>query len=57
MTTVSAPSGMGAPVMILVACPRLRRFVGTAPAGTSSTTLRVVGRSDDAEATSAPITA
>ena len=42
-TTVSAPLGMGAPVMIRIASPLPTVFVGNFPAGTSSMTLSTVG--------------
>ena len=44
-TTVSAPAGIGAPVMILMACPRPTARLGTLPAATSSRTSRRAGSS------------
>src|SRR5437667_176087 len=38
--TVSAPCGIGAPVMIRTACPEARRPSNTVPAGSSATTSR-----------------
>ncbi len=42
-TTVSAPFGMGAPVMIRMAWPRPTALAGTLPAGTSSITFNTIG--------------
>ena len=52
-TMVSAPSGIGAPVMMRIASPRTIGRVGTAPAAISPTTISRFGTS----ATSAPMTA
>ena len=43
LTMASAPAGIGAPVMILIASPGPTRRVGTLPAGTSSMTVSVAG--------------
>ena len=44
-TTVSAPCGIGAPVMMRQACPRSRRLSRVSPAGMSPATGRVHGPS------------
>ncbi len=44
MTTASAPSGMGAPVMIRIASPGPTATVGARPAGRSPTTRNDAGR-------------
>ena len=56
-TTASAPSGIGAPVMIRMTCPRRSTCRVVSPAATSPSTGRTTGRSGLAPASSAARTA
>ena len=53
ITTASAPSGIGAPVMMRTAVPWVTGRLGTLPAATSSRTCSVTGLSRLAPALSA----
>ena len=53
MTIASAPSGIGAPVMIRIASPAPTGTVGACPAGRSPTTRSRTGSASDAPSVSA----
>ncbi len=57
ITIASAPSGIGAPVMIRIASPGPTATVGACPAGRSPTTRSDAGAPSDAPAVSAARTA